>query len=468
MRELRQRCDDLTRRADGAVVLNGDDGDVGACEQCFRTQNSLSKVQTGAARGVEFGHDVQQVIYEGRRGESDLKIGDGECDCVGQSERAVLKPDAPEPFGPAALEEAQIRSMINPTGEVGVFVVHAYCHLLRSLAHRRLSIRGVFLTVLRSNDILSGMKVIFMGAPTFAVPTLKAVAEMGSEIVAVYTRAPQRAGRRGLEITKCPVHRTAESLGLHVETPPTLRDADALARLRAFDADIAVVAAYGLLLPKDALSAPRLGCYNLHASLLPRWRGAAPVQRAIMAGDRETGVSIRTMDVGLDTGAIAGELRTPIDPVETSEELTARLAELAAATMRSNWAALASGQLRFTPQHETGVEYATKISKAEAPVDWSAPAARVRNHIHGLAPFPGAIAEFRHGAVTERLKILHAEVVERTGTPGELLNDQMTIACGEAAIRALQVQRPGRNVISGEDFLRSGAMRVGESFVKPV
>jgi len=311
------------------------------------------------------------------------------------------------------------------------------------------------------------MKVIFMGAPAFAVPTLMALARTGAELSAVYTRTPKRAGRRGLEITKCPVHLFAESLGLQVQTPSTLRDPQAQRVFSDYGADIAVVAAYGLLLPAEVLAAPRLGCFNLHASLLPRWRGAAPVQRAIMAGDRETGVAIMKMELGLDTGPIAGELRTPIDPQETSEQLTARLAELAAKTIGDNWKALIGGELEFVAQSADGVEYAAKVSKAEAPIDWSASAVRVRNHIHGLSPFPGAVAGFQAGAVVERLKILSAEIAESSGRPGEILDDRMTIACAEGSIRALQVQRAGRNVISGAEFMRSGAATRGALLIPP-
>ncbi len=237
-----------------------------------------------------------------------------------------------------------------------------------------------------------------------------------------------------------------------------------LADLRA---DLAIVAAYGLLLPAQVLALPRLGCFNLHASLLPRWRGAAPVQRAIMAGDRETGVSIMKMEAGLDTGPIAGEVRTRIDPLETSAELTSRLGELAASTIRENWDALIHESLPFARQASSGVEYARKIEKAEAPIDWSADADRVRRHIHGLSPFPGATAEFRSGADRERLKILRAEVVEREGTPGAVLDERMTVACGKGAIRVLQAQRAGRNVISGDELMRSGVLRVGDALAPP-
>ena len=306
------------------------------------------------------------------------------------------------------------------------------------------------------------MNVIFMGAPHFAVPTLKALSSLGANIVAVYTKAPRPAGRRGLELTRTPVHSAAQELGLRVETPPTLRDERAQQTLRDFRPDIAIVAAYGLLLPAEALAAPKLGCFNLHASLLPRWRGAAPVQRAIMAGDEETGVSIMRMEVGLDTGPIAGEVRTRIGPLETSADLTGRLAELAAATISANWDALVEGRLAFAAQRETGVVYARKIEKSEAWIDWSAPAASVRNQIHGLSPYPGAVSELEAGGARERLKILRAKVLDFRGEPGEVLDAEMTIACGQGAIRALEVQRSGRGVVSGAEMMRSGVLRVGQ------
>jgi len=303
------------------------------------------------------------------------------------------------------------------------------------------------------------MKVIFMGAPAFAVPALQTLSRQAVEVVAVYSKAPRPAGRRGLETTKTPVHLEAERLGLEVRTPPTLRSVEALDGWRALGADIAIVAAYGLLLPAETLAAPRLGCFNLHGSLLPRWRGAAPVQRALMAGDLETGVSIMRMEVGLDTGAIAGELRTPIDPVETAEELTNRLAHLGARTLDENWAALSDGSLAFATQSEVGVTYAHKIDKREASIDWSHLALQVKDHIRALSPFPGALTQMPSA---ERLKILRAEVVAGAGAPGEIIGKDMTIACGRGALRALRVQRAGRNAMSGDEFMRSGALRVGD------
>ena len=308
------------------------------------------------------------------------------------------------------------------------------------------------------------MKVIFMGAPAFAVPALQTLARREVEIVAVYTKAPRPAGRRGLATTKTPVHEEAERLGLEVRTPSTLRSAEALAALGALGADIAIVAAYGLILPQAALSAPRLGCFNLHASLLPRWRGAAPVQRALMAGDSETGVSIMKMEAGLDTGAIAGEVRTLIDPDETAADLTARLADLGALTLAENWDRLVEGRLTFHAQSDVGVTYAQKIEKREAPIDWSQPARAVKDRIRALSPFPGVLAQLESG---ERLKILRSQVVAGSGEPGTVLDKEMSVACGDGAVRALSVQRSGRNVVSGAELMRSGAVRVGEILSSP-
>ena len=308
------------------------------------------------------------------------------------------------------------------------------------------------------------MRAIFMGAPAFAVPALQILAALPVEIVAVYTKSPRPGGRRGLAPVKTPVHMQAEALGLPVRTPATLRDDEALSELRALQADIAVVAAYGLILPLAALTAPKLGCFNLHASLLPRWRGAAPVQRALMAGDAETGVSIMQMETGLDTGPIAGEIVTPIDALETAEELTLRLSHLGARTLGANWSALVEGRLTFRRQSETGVTYAYKIEKHEGAIDWRKPAAEVKDHIRALSPFPGANT-LTPGS--ERLKILRAEVVEGAGTPGQIIAPDMTIACGSGAVRALWVQRAGRNAMSGVEFMKSGMLRPGDMLSAP-
>lgn len=303
-----------------------------------------------------------------------------------------------------------------------------------------------------------------MGAPAFAVPALLRLSTLPLDIVAVYTKAPRPAGRRGLEATKTPVHTHAEALGLEVRTPTTLRSAEGLGALRALHADVAIVAAYGLILPVEALAAPRLGCFNLHGSLLPRWRGAAPVQRALMAGDLETGVSIMRMEVGLDTGPIAGEIRTAIDSFETAEDLILRLSQLGAVTLGDNWGALVEGSLAFVTQSKIGVTYAQKIDKREAPIDWRLTALQVKDHIRALSPFPGAISET---PASDRLKILLAEIVEGEGAPGEIVGKDMIVACGKGAIRALRVQRAGRNAMTGAEFMRSGALRVGDRLAAP-
>ena len=308
------------------------------------------------------------------------------------------------------------------------------------------------------------MRVVFMGAPDFAAPALRAVLEHGHEVVAVYTRAPQPAGRRGLEPTKTPVHRLADDFGLPVVTAATLRNFEAQETFRAFAADAAVVVAYGLILPPPVLAAPRFGCLNLHASLLPRWRGAAPIQRAIMAGDAETGVDLMRMEAGLDTGPVAREIRTPIRADETAGELSARLAAFGARLIAESLLELAADRLVFHPQTVEGATYAHKIDKSETAIDWSADAVAVRNHIHGLSPAPGAHSEIAIGGRLERIKILRAEVVERAGPPGAVVGPSMVVACGDKAIRVVAAQRPGRTVISGEELMRGAKLELGARF----
>jgi methionyl-tRNA formyltransferase len=308
------------------------------------------------------------------------------------------------------------------------------------------------------------MRVIFMGAPDFATPALRAIVEQGHEVVAVYTRAPRPAGARGLELMKTPVHRLAESLGLSVITTATLRTPEAQDGFRGFAADVAVVAAYGLILPPAVLAAPKLGCLNLHGSLLPRWRGAAPIQRAIMAGDAETGVDLMRMEEGLDTGPVALELRTPIGHGDTAGELTERLAGLGAQLVIEGLPALAAGDLTFRPQREDGAIYARKIDKSEAAIDWSADALVVRNHIHGLSPSPGAFGEIAIGGRAERIKIFRAEVVEGGGAPGALIDPAMVVACGAKAIRVISAQRAGRNAMGGAELMRGAKLGVGARF----
>ncbi len=301
------------------------------------------------------------------------------------------------------------------------------------------------------------LRLIFMGTPDFAVPTLRALADSGHDIAAVYTRAPKPSGRRGLELQPTPVEREAKRLGLPVNTPKTLRDDAAQAEFKSFNADVAVVIAYGLILPKAVLDAPRLGCFNVHASLLPRWRGAAPIHRAIMAGDPMSGVTIMRMDEGLDTGAMANVDRVPITPDMTVGDLHDILAQRGADLMRVSLAALERGSLALTPQPEVGVTYAQKISKEETRIDWSKSANEVHNHIRGLSPFPGAWFEL-DGA---RVKVLRSTKGEGSGTPGTLLDDHLTIACGDGALRLTQVQRASAKAMSADEFLRGTAVQRG-------
>jgi methionyl-tRNA formyltransferase len=294
------------------------------------------------------------------------------------------------------------------------------------------------------------LRLIFMGTPDFSVPTLLELVAHGHEIVAVYTRAPKPGGRRGLQLQPTPVEEAARKLGVPVLTPKTLKTPEALNAFRAFDADAAVVVAYGMILPQAILDAPKLGCYNLHASLLPRWRGAAPINRAIMAGDADSGVMVMKMDVGLDTGDVAMAERIALPDTMTAVDLHDRLSRLGADLMVRAMAALGRGGLQLKKQSEDGVTYAAKIDKAEARIDWTKPAREVLRHIHGLSPFPGAWAELENA----RVKILRCELAKGSGAPGEVLDDQLTIACGEGAIRILELQREGKARMQAVDFLR--------------
>ncbi len=293
------------------------------------------------------------------------------------------------------------------------------------------------------------MRLIFMGTPDFAVPTLVELAAAEHEIAAVYTRAAKPAGR-GMDLQPTPVEREARQLGLPVFTPKTLKTAEAEAEFRAHKADAAVVVAYGLILPKPILEAPRLGCFNVHASLLPRWRGAAPINRAIMAADAETGVTIMQMDAGLDTGAMAMAERTAIGPDMTAGDLHDALARLGADLMLRVLAAAERGSLTLTPQGEAGVIYAAKIGKDETRIDWTRPWKQVHDHIRGLSPLPGAWCEI--GGV--RVKALRSTRGEGKGAPGTALDNSLTIACGDGAVRLTQVQRAGRQPMAAEEFLR--------------
>ncbi len=300
-----------------------------------------------------------------------------------------------------------------------------------------------------------------MGTPEFAVPTLVALAGFGHDIVAVYSQPPRRAARRGLAVVKLPVHRQAESLGLTVRTPQSLRDPDEQRAFRALDADVAVVVAYGQLLPEAILTGTRLGCYNGHASLLPRWRGAAPIQRAIMAGDTETGIMVMKMDAGLDTGPIAMEERVAIGPDMTAGELHDRLMVITGDLMQRAMAALQRDSLTLTPQPSEGAVYATKIAKSETRIDFTRPAAEVHNHIRGLSPFPGAWCEMTLNGKAERVKILRSRRGDAGGPPGTVLDDRLCIACGEGSVHLRQLQKAGGKALDTDDFLRGNPVEPG-------
>ncbi|WP_176036676.1 methionyl-tRNA formyltransferase [Brucella tritici] len=298
------------------------------------------------------------------------------------------------------------------------------------------------------------MRVVFMGTPEFSVPILTAIIGHGYEVVAVYTQPPRPAGRRGLELTKSPVHEKAEQFGIPVFTPKSLKGAEEQEVFASLEADVAIVVAYGLLLPKAILDAPRLGCYNGHASLLPRWRGAAPIQRAIMAGDAETGMMIMKMDAGLDTGPVAMAEKVAITPDMTAGELHDRLSMIGADLMIRALGALERESLALQPQAEEGVTYAAKIDKAEARIDWSKSAQEVHNTIRGLSPFPGAWCEMEINGAVERVKLQRSTLGEGKGEPGTVLDDRLTVACGEGAVRLVTLQRSGGKPLPAQEFLR--------------
>lgn len=306
------------------------------------------------------------------------------------------------------------------------------------------------------------MRVVFMGTPDFSVPILTAIIGHGYEVVAVYSQPPRPAGRRGLELTKSPVHEKAEQFGIPVFTPKSLRNAEEQEKFAALEADVAIVVAYGLLLPKAILDAPRLGCYNGHASLLPRWRGAAPIQRAIMSGDSETGMMIMKMDEGLDTGPVAMVEKLPIAPDMTAGELHDRLSMAGADLMIRALGALERESLALQPQSDEGVTYAAKIDKSEARLDFLTSAVQVERQIRAFNPMPGAFFELGG----ERYKILAAEVVHPGETvagaaPGVTLDDALTIACNPGAIRATRVQRAGKPAMDAAELLRGRAIPMG-------
>lgn len=292
-----------------------------------------------------------------------------------------------------------------------------------------------------------------MGTPAFSVATLAALAD-AHDIVACYTRAPKPAGRRGLTLTKSPVHELADTRGIPVFTPRSLRDSEQTELFCSHNADVAMVVAYGLILPKPILDAPRHGCLNLHASLLPRWRGAAPIQRAIMAGDAQTGVMVMRMEEGLDTGPVALTARLPIEPDATAGDLHDALMGAGAGLAVEALAALGQGRLSFIPQPEEGVLYAHKIEKAECRIDWAQDAAAVHNRIRGLSPFPGAWFEADFGKGLERVKVLRSTRAAGSGAPGAVLPGGLVVACGNGAVRLTQVQRAGGKPVSADEFLR--------------
>lgn len=305
------------------------------------------------------------------------------------------------------------------------------------------------------------MRVVFMGTPDFSVPTLMEIIAQGHEVVAVYSQPPRKAGR-GLELKKSPVHEIAEQFGLPVFTPLNFKDNADITTFANHDADVAVVVAYGLILPRAILIAPHNGCLNLHASLLPRWRGAAPINRAIMAGDKETGIMVMQMEEGLDTGPVAMAERLPISTNMTAGELHDQLMVLGSDLMVRALGGIERGGLSTQKQATTGIDYAHKLSKDETRIDWSKSAQDVHNHIRGLSPFPGAWCEFVIKDKQHRLKVLKSTVIDSLdGPPGTILDNALTIACGTGSIRLISVQRSGKGVMSTAEFLRGNALTKG-------
>ena len=307
------------------------------------------------------------------------------------------------------------------------------------------------------------LRIVFMGSPSIALGVLEALIAAGHEIVCVYSQPPRPAGR-GQKLTPTPVHAFAEAHGLDVRTPKSLKKAEAQAEFAELNPDAAVVVAYGLILPQPILDAPRLGCLNMHASILPRWRGAAPIQRAIMAGDTETGIDAMLMEAGLDTGPVLASIRTPITREDTAGTLHDRLARLAADLAPLSLSGLADGSLKPVAQIEDGMTYAAKITADDQRVDWSKPAAEVDCRIRGLAPAPGAWCEADLGQGPVRLKLLFSELtnLRNTAPPGTLLDDQLAVACGDGrAVRLLKIQKPGGKPLDARDFLPGMPLAAG-------
>lgn len=302
-----------------------------------------------------------------------------------------------------------------------------------------------------------------MGTPDFAVPTLSEIVGAAHDVAAVYTQPPRPAGR-GMEPRKSPVHRFAEEAEIPVYTPRSLKKPEAQAELLALEPEVIVVVAYGLLLPKVIIDAPPFGCLNVHASLLPRWRGAAPIQRAIMAGDTETGVVVMRMDEGLDTGPVAMGDSLLIGPDVTAGEIHDHLALMGAGLMGRALQLLEDGALEFHPQPPQGATYASKLAKDETRIDWTKSGVEIHNQIRGLSPFPGAWFEALLGGRPERIKVLRSVLVPGKGEPGQLLDGHLTVACGNQAVRLTQVQRAGKRPMGGADFLRGFPLGRGTHF----
>lgn len=307
------------------------------------------------------------------------------------------------------------------------------------------------------------LRIIYLGTPDFAVPPLSEIVADGHDVLAVYSQPPRRAGR-GMATRKSPAQAFAEEAGIPSFTPATLKNPEIQQQFYAHDADVAVVAAYGLLLPKPILEAPQYGCLNIHASLLPRWRGAAPINRAIMAGDRTTGVAIMQMEEGLDTGPVCLGERITIGTDMTAGELHDELSLLGGRLISRALAQLSEGNLTFRPQPKLGVTYASKLTKEEQRIDWSRPAQQVHNQIRGLSPSPGAWFEALLSGRRERIKVLRSVIVQGHGESGTLLDSQLTVACGQQAVRLTRVQRAGKKPMLGAEFLRGFPLAKGTHF----
>lgn len=305
------------------------------------------------------------------------------------------------------------------------------------------------------------LRIIFMGTPEFSVPTLRALKDAGREVVAVYSQPPRPGGRRGLDLQKSPVQQAAELLGIPVMTPLNFKAEEDRETFRQFNADVAVVVAYGLLLPVAILEGTRLGCYNGHASLLPRWRGAAPIQRAIMAGDEKTGMMVMKMEKGLDTGPVALTREVGIGENMTAGELHDQLMLVGARAMAEAMDKLEAGDLPLTAQAQDGVLYAAKIDKNETRIDFSRPATDVHNHIRGLSPFPGAWMEALVNDKPERIKVLASELADGAGSAGEVLDDGLSVACGSGAVRLTRLQKAGGKPLAVEELLRGMPVPAG-------